>query len=71
MCWGKGWPAGGFAETHWSEAISLGAPSPRSVDFNTLEKGKGAGGQQQLGSVHTPADRLVGCVNDFFELFVS
>ncbi|KAI7837331.1 hypothetical protein COHA_008846 [Chlorella ohadii] len=39
------------------------------VDFNTLEKGKAAGGQQQLGSVHTPADRLVGCVNDFFELF--
>lgn len=41
------------------------------MDFNTLEKGKAAGGQQQLGSVHTPADRLVGCVNDFFELFVS
>lgn len=43
------------------------------VDFNTLERDKAAGGGQEgrLGSVHTPADRLVTCVNDFFELFVS
>lgn len=43
-----------------------------SVDFNTLEQDKaGRGRQQQLGSLATPADRLVACVNDFFELFVS